>query len=59
MENPKLSYLHFFGYHYYVLIFRKNNLGNVDSKFDEGIFLSYLKINKAYRLFIKKEFTYR
>ena len=48
-RKPKISYLRVFGCKWFILN-TKDNLGNFDSKADEGIFLGYSTSSKAYRV---------
>ena len=50
---PNISYFHAFGCKCFVHNNGKETLGKFDAKSNEGIFLSYSSISKAYRVFNK------
>ena len=51
---PNISYFHAFGCKCFVHNNGKETLEKFDAKFDEGIFLGYSSISKAYRVFNKR-----
>ena len=51
---PNISYFHAFGYKCFVHNNGKETLGKFNAKSDEGIFLGYSSISKAYRVFKKR-----
>ena len=51
---PNISYIHAFGCKCFVHNNGKKTLGKFDAKSDEGIFLGYLSMSKAYRVFNKR-----
>ena len=51
---PNISYFHAFGCKCFVHNNGKKTLGKFDAKSDEGIFLGYSSISKAYRVFNKR-----
>ena len=51
---PNMSYFHTFDCKCFVQNNGKEALGKFDAKFDEGIFLGYSSISKAYRVFNKR-----
>ena len=53
-RKPNISYFHAFGSKCFVHNNGKESIGNFDAKSDEGIFLRYSSISKAYRVFNKK-----
>ena len=53
-KRPNISYFHVFGCICFIHNNDKNNLENFDARSDEGIFLGYSTISKAYRVFNKK-----
>jgi hypothetical protein len=55
-KKPTMKYFRTFGSKCYILRDREN-LGNFDSKSDEGIFLGYSTNSRAYRVFNKKTET--
>ena len=48
--KSNISYFHPFGCKYFILT-TKDNLGIIDSKSDNGIFLGYSKNSKAFRVY--------
>ena len=50
-KKPNIFYFHAFGCKCFVHNNEKDNLGKFDVKSDEGIFLDYLSISKAYRVY--------
>ena len=52
-RKPDISYFHIFGSECFILN-NKDALGKIDYKCDEGIFLGYSVLSKAYRVFNKK-----
>ena len=52
-----ISHLHVFGCKCFVLNNDKENLGQFDAKFDEGIFLGYSLHGKTYRIYNKITMT--
>ena len=55
-RKPTLKYLHIFGCTCYILNDR-DHLGKFDPKADDGIFLGYSSVSKAYRVFNKRRQT--
>ena len=55
-KKPKVKYFLVFGSKCYILNDREN-LGKFDAKSDEGIFLGYSTISRAYRVFNKRTKT--
>ncbi|KAJ9566501.1 hypothetical protein OSB04_002467 [Centaurea solstitialis] len=55
-RKPSIEHFHIFGCVCYILN-NKDNLGNFDSKSDDGIFLGYSSISKTYRVFNKRRQT--
>ena len=53
-KKPNVSYFKVFGCKCFVHNKNKNQLGKFDAKSDEGIFLSYSKHSKAYKVFNKR-----
>lgn len=53
-RKPNISHLHAFGCKCFVLNNDKDNLGKLDEKSDEGIFLGYSLSSKAYRIYNKR-----
>ncbi|CAN0825310.1 Retrovirus-related Pol polyprotein from transposon TNT 1-94 [Linum grandiflorum] len=51
--KPNISYFHPFGCRCFILN-TKDHLGKFDAKSDEGIFLGYSNLSKAYRVFNKR-----
>ncbi|KAJ9547113.1 hypothetical protein OSB04_019656 [Centaurea solstitialis] len=51
-RKPSIKHFHIFGCNWYILN-NKDNLGKFDSKSDDGIFLGYSSISKAYLVFNK------
>ena len=51
---PNISYFHTFGFKCFVHNNGKEALGKFDTKSNEGIFLGYSLISKAYRVFNKR-----
>ena len=51
-RKQNIGYFKVFGCKYFILN-TKDNLGKFDAKSDEGIFLGYSQISKAYRVFNK------
>ncbi|KAI3771392.1 hypothetical protein L6452_02556 [Arctium lappa] len=52
-RKPSISFLHIFGCQCFILN-NKDQLGKFDPKADDGIFLGYSSISKAYRVFNKR-----
>ncbi|KAI3715006.1 hypothetical protein L6452_21969 [Arctium lappa] len=52
-RKPSISFLHIFGCQCFI-INNKDQLGKFDPKADDGIFLGYSSISKAYRVFNKR-----
>ena len=52
-KKPNVSYFKVFGCKCFILN-EKDNLGKFDAKSDEGIFLGYSSISKAFRIFNKR-----
>ncbi|KAI3673186.1 hypothetical protein L6452_39302 [Arctium lappa] len=52
-RKPSISFLHIFGCQCFILN-NKDHLGKFDPKADDGIFLGYSSISKAYRVFNKR-----
>ncbi|KAI3685795.1 hypothetical protein L6452_35053 [Arctium lappa] len=52
-RKPSISFLHIFGCQCFILN-NKDQLGKFDPKVDDGIFLGYSSISKAYRVFNKR-----
>ncbi|PKU72109.1 Retrovirus-related Pol polyprotein from transposon TNT 1-94 [Dendrobium catenatum] len=53
-RTPNLSHLHVFGCKCFILNNGKHPLGKFDPKSDEGVFLGYSSVGKAYRIFNKR-----
>ncbi|KAI0498664.1 hypothetical protein KFK09_019554 [Dendrobium nobile] len=53
-RTPNLSHLHVFGCKCFILNNGKHPLGKFDPKSDEGVFLGYSSVGKAYRTFNKR-----
>ena len=49
-RNPSIRFLHIFGCNCFILN-NRDNLGKFDPKADDGIFLGYSSISKAFRVF--------
>ena len=52
-RKPNVKYFRIFGSNYFILKDREN-VGKFDSRSDEGIFLGYSPISKAYRVYNKR-----
>ena len=52
-KKPNVSYFKVFGCKCFILN-EKDNLGKFDAKSDEGIFLGYSSVSKAFRIFNKR-----
>ena len=52
-QKPNISYFHVFGCKCFIHNNEKKNLGKFDAKSDEGSFLGYSILGKAYRVFNK------
>ena len=52
-KKPNISYFHVFDCKCFIYNNRKKNVGNFDVRFNEGIFLGYSTLSKAYRVFNK------
>ena len=52
-KKPNVSYFKVFGCKCFILN-EKDNLGKFDAKSDEGIFLGYSTVSKAFRIFNKR-----
>ncbi|KAI3665330.1 hypothetical protein L6452_43954 [Arctium lappa] len=55
-RKPSISFLHIFGCQCFILN-NRDQLGKFDPKADDGIFLGYSSISKAYRVFNKRRQT--
>ena len=55
-KKPRVKYFRVFGSKWYILNDREN-FGKFDAKSDEGIFLGYSTISRAYRVFNKRTKT--
>ncbi|KAI3718436.1 hypothetical protein L6452_19307 [Arctium lappa] len=55
-RKPSISFLHIFGCQCFILN-NRDQLGKFDPKADDGIFLGYSSVSKAYRVFNKRRQT--
>ncbi|RDY10144.1 hypothetical protein CR513_05387, partial [Mucuna pruriens] len=55
-RQPNISYFHPFGCECFILN-TKDNLGIFDPKLDEGTFLRYFDVSKAYRVYNSRTLT--
>ena len=55
-RKPSISFLHIFGCNCFILN-NRDNFGKFDPKADDGIFLGYSSISKAFRVFNKRRQT--
>ena len=56
-RKPNISHLHVFGCKCFILNNGKDNLGKLDAKADEGIFLGYSLHSKGFRVYNKRIMT--
>ena len=52
-KKSNINYFHIFGYKYFILNKKKDNLKKFDAKSDKGIFLGYSASSKIYKIFNK------